>query len=71
MLGTRSARRRPTNAVAAELVSDLLAFARSNPDVADWVLRYAESRQALLGESGAGAVEEQKRRATDKKTTPP
>ncbi len=59
------------NPVAAELVSDLLAFARSNPDVADWVLRYAESRHAALGESGAGAVEEQKRRVTDKKTTPP
>ncbi len=53
--------------IAAELVSDLLAFARSNPDVADWVLRYAESRQALLGESGAGAVEEQKRRVKEEK----
>ncbi len=59
------------NPVAAELVSDLLAFARSNPDVADWVLRYAESRYALLGESGDGPEEEQKRRAKDKKTTPP
>ncbi len=58
----------PANdAVAAELVSDLLAFARSNPDVADWVLRYAESRQATLGESGAGAVEEQKRRVKEEK----
>ena len=58
----------PANdAVAAELVSDLLAFARSNPDVANWVLRYAESRQALLGESGAGAVEEQKRRVKEEK----
>ena len=55
------------NAVAAELVSDLLAFARSNPDVADWILRYAESRHATLGESGAGAVEEQKRRVTEEK----
>ena len=26
--------------------------------MADWVLRYAESRQALLGESGAEAVEQ-------------
>ena len=51
----------PKNPVAAELVSDLLAFARSNPDVADWILRYAESRHATLGESGAGAVEEQRR----------
>ena len=59
------------NSVAAELVSDLLAFARSNPGVADWILRYAESRHALLGESGAGAAEEQKRRVKDKKTTPP
>ncbi len=50
----------PENTVAAELVSDLVAFARSNPDVADWVLRYAESRQAALGESGAGAVEQQR-----------
>ena len=58
----------PANdAVAAELVSDLLAFARSNPDVADWVLRYAESRHAALGESGAGAVEEQKRRVKEEK----
>ncbi len=58
----------PANdAVAAELVSDLLAFARSNPDVADWVLRYAESRQAALGESGAEAVEEQKRRVKEEK----
>ena len=55
------------NPVAAELVSDLLAFARSNPDVADWVLRYAESRHAALGESGAGAVEEQKRRVKEEK----
>ncbi len=56
----RRAGAHPGVAVAAELVSDLLAFARSNPDVADWVLRYAESRQATLGESGAGAVEEQR-----------
>ncbi len=55
------------NPVAAELVSDLLAFARSNPDVADWVLRYAESRHATLGESEAGAAEEQKRRAKEEK----
>ena len=53
--------------MAAELVSDLLAFARSNPDVADWILRYAESRQATLGESGAGAVDEQKRRVKEEK----
>ena len=46
--------------VAAELVSDLVAFARSNPDVADWILRYAESRYATLGESGAEAVERAK-----------
>ena len=43
------------NPVATELLSDLVAFARSNPDVAAWVLRYAESRLATLGESGAGA----------------
>ncbi len=55
------------NPVAAELVSDLLAFARSNPDVADWVLRYAESRHAALGESGAEAVDEQKRRVKEEK----
>ncbi len=54
------------NAVAAELVSDLLAFARSNPDVADWILRYAESRYATLGESGAEAVE-RKRRVKEEK----
>ena len=56
----------PKNPVAAELVSDLLAFARSNPDVADWILHYAESRQALLGESGAGAVEAQRRMREEK-----
>ena len=42
---------------AAELVSDLVAFARSNPDVAASILRYAERREALLGESGADAEE--------------
>ena len=56
----------PEKPVAAALVSDLLAFARSNPDVADWVLRYAESRQALLGESGAGAAEKQRRMKEEK-----
>ena len=55
---------RPT--LRAELVSDLVAFARSNPDVADWIIRYAESRHATLGESGAGAVE-QKRRVKEEK----
>ncbi len=48
------------NPVAAELVSDLLTFARSNPDVADWILSYAESRHATLGESEAGAAEQQR-----------
>ncbi len=57
----------PAEPVAAELVSDLVAFARNNPDVADWILRYAESRQATLGESGAGAVEEQARRVKEEK----
>ncbi len=56
----------PAEPVAAELVSDLVAFAPSNPDVADWIIRYAESRQATLGESGA-KVEEQKRRARQKR----
>ncbi len=60
----------PEKPVAAELVSDLVAFARSNPDVADWILRYAESRHATLGESGAGA-EEQERRVIDKKSIKP
>ena len=44
--------------VAAELLSDLVAFARSNPDVAAWILHYAESRLATLGESEAGAEEQ-------------
>ncbi len=57
----------PEKPVAAALLSDLVAFARSNPDVADWILRHAESRHATLGESGAGAVEEQKRRVTEEK----
>ncbi len=56
--------------VAAELVSDLVAFARSNPGVADRVLLYAESRQALLGESGAEAVEEQKKESDRQKDHP-
>ena len=60
MLRTRSAAAPANVAVAAELVSDLLAFARSNPDVADWILRYAESRHATLGESEAGAAEQQR-----------
>ena len=51
----------PEKPVAAELVSDLVAFARSNPDVADWILRYAESRHTTLGESGAEAAEEKRR----------
>ncbi len=55
------------NPVAAELVSDLLAFARSNPDVADWILRYAESRHATLGESGAEAVEGQTKGVKEEK----
>ena len=38
----------------------------SNPDVADWIIRYAESRHATLGESGA-KVEEQARRETEEK----
>ncbi len=28
--------------------------------MADWILRYAESRHATLGESGAGAVEQRR-----------
>ena len=52
--------------LTAELLSNLVAFARSNPDVADWILRYAESREAPLGESGAG-LDEQKRRANERK----
>ncbi len=35
--------------------------------MADWVLRYAESRHAALGESEAEAAEEQKRRAKEEK----
>ncbi len=54
------------NPVAAELLSDLVPFARSNPDVADWILRYAESRQATLGESGAGADEQERRMREEK-----
>ena len=54
------------NAVAAELHADLAAFARSNPDVAAWILHYAESRLATLGESGAGADEQQGRAREEK-----
>ena len=53
-------------AVAAELHSDLVAFARGNPDVAAWILHYAESRLATLGESGAGADEQQGRAREEK-----
>ncbi len=59
----------PGKPVAAELVSDLVAFARSNPDVADWILRYAESRHATLGESEAEAEGEQTRRMKEEKTS--